>query len=1434
MCALPQSPASANVPVNLTAPGVFVPVLGTNFMVSSRANIGVVPDAFSGSGTFWMVGHSAIFPAGSNFGSLWLAVDLGVVRGLSGAQFVNEASLSNAMARASSFAVYYAEDIAAWNDLTPRNSPASQLSTYDPSAREAWSLAAAAPTSQMTQITYGGNVSRSFGKLDFEMVRARYVLLCLVLSSGNTGTFNIGDVRFFGSNEPPPEKPVIPGTDSALHPQYGAFSKCAPSSVTTSITYNGNTLTSITRDGGTVPASNYTIGGTASAGTLTFSQSYLNTLPLGTHVFNFRFSGGAIQRFTLIVAEFGSGLRNLTAPPIDPGRVWASTANGARPGIFAFSNENFWALGANTVYPASGTSGIYVTIDLGAEMSVESFSFVLPAAMASAASRLHSVELFGSANPAAWAAIVSRPPNNNTLIDKPNPAFWSLGGSVLAASVTNTVRFNYPDTNGNMTSANWPAATVNLPAPLRARYVMLYLNLRQTATPGTMGLGNLQIFGSDPAAGTIAAISPSFETFDKVAQNTVVTAVSLNGDSFVSAVYNGRTLLKDADYTMTGGAVAAFRLTPGFLNGLGDGRHNITLNFSTSPSQVFGITVTNPLFTDYYLNRPGDGFAVLTPFYPGISLTIGRPALIDAGAQTGKFPVINIVNAKPGTSVRGVLSAPGGAEVYTIPQTPAVTGGSFGIPDSVPLTEGLYKLALTLNNGAETLHDAFYFTAVSDFDKYRSIENIQNSNNSNLANINPDSPGTAEYPAIRVGNDGRLVTAPDFKGNQIIDFSSAGYMGGAAPIPNVPVRRTVSPLSNTNNDAWQVIQGAIDYVSALPLDSNGLRGTVYLEEGVFRISRPLTITASGVVLRGAGPGSVPDNVTGNGTEFNPYDQKIASYAHEPGVTKLIAVWRLTDGPYTPSNDHTSGAGSPYRKVFDSTMINMIGGGSGDYRTGSAATDITDQYAGAGQFQIHVADTSGFEPGDSVHILRMVNADWARAMYMNYIDGANNWVPDGENLALNINPETDTIPPFLMEREIAAIDRAKNLITLAQPLADNLDRRWGVSRMVRIDTDGRLRNVGVENIQGIAYFSNTTSKPALERYGTWMRTYNDENHAHVFVEMAGVRDGWMRNFTTFHLDTAFVTNHGTRNITIQDGNILDPVSLANGGERRYAMYIRKGQFILGQRLYARFTRHAFTLDSTVSGPNVFRDSHSEYLTNASEPHFRWSSGGLFDNVSSRLYIQNRWDMGTSHGHSGVNYLLYNCEGPFMISQPQLAANYQIGHTFTANNRLGSATDPATGRQAFDKRISPNLSALGLNGGMVPNYPAYQYSVTRKVTPALDNMPDSIYLQQLAEAYGDYAVQNTLLSRMPPNISEIFNYGDVNGDGAVNAADTTLLRRYIAHMSGGGSTDSFQAENPGFSPDNADVNGDGVIDTADVALLRKHIAATNPLSVPLGPR
>src|SRR5206468_9625960 len=99
------------------------------------------------------------------------------------------------------------------------------------------------------------------------------------------------------------------------------------------------------------------------------------------------------------------------------------------------------------------------------------------------------------------------------------------------------------------------------------------------------------------------------------------------------------------------------------------------------------------------------------------------------------------------------------------------------------------------------------------------------------------------------GSSGRILRQPDALGNRVLDYTSVGYKGGGVPIPDVPVKATISPVPGDNTAN---IQAAINTVKALPLDTNGFRGAVLLTAGEYPCSNTITINASGVILRGVG------------------------------------------------------------------------------------------------------------------------------------------------------------------------------------------------------------------------------------------------------------------------------------------------------------------------------------------------------------------------------------------------------------------------------------------------------------------------------------------------------------------------------------------------------------------------------------------------------
>src|SRR3954465_7278408 len=107
--------------------------------------------------------------------------------------------------------------------------------------------------------------------------------------------------------------------------------------------------------------------------------------------------------------------------------------------------------------------------------------------------------------------------------------------------------------------------------------------------------------------------------------------------------------------------------------------------------------------------------------------------------------------------------------------------------------------------------------------------------------------GVQQPPVVKQAGNQLEYTA-DAAGNRLPDFSHAGYGGGGVPLPGGAGRGLVAPKKG---EAGTRIQAAIDYVSGLAPDAQGMRGAVQLAAGRYEIAGQLRISASGVVLRGA-------------------------------------------------------------------------------------------------------------------------------------------------------------------------------------------------------------------------------------------------------------------------------------------------------------------------------------------------------------------------------------------------------------------------------------------------------------------------------------------------------------------------------------------------------------------------------------------------------
>lgn len=288
---------------------------------------------------------------------------------------------------------------------------------------------------------------------------------------------------------------------------------------------------------------------------------------------------------------------------------------------------------------------------------------------------------------------------------------------------------------------------------------------------------------------------------------------------------------------------------------------------------------------------------------------------------------------------------------------------------------------------------------------------------------------------VHLGPDHHLVYRKTERGDRIMDFSFAGYRGGGVALPNVPVKKKVSPSGKTDADDTADIQAAIDAVSEMPL-VDGVRGAVLLAPGTFRCNNSIQIRAAGVVLRGSG-----SSANGTIVEMN---------GRPHGCIRV----RGPDEPEGPRR--------------------------------SKGVPITDRYVPSGGNTVSVADASSFKKGDDVIVRRPVTSQWVKFM------GMDNMTRDG-------NPQkwvgSDHIPT---RRKVVSVDGKHLTFDLPLTDSIDAELVPGAT-VVKSDPVERISEVGIESLRIAAPSRVTTIEEpnyrAFDMNGVadaWVRDLHIEN------------------------------------------------------------------------------------------------------------------------------------------------------------------------------------------------------------------------------------------------------------------------------------------------------------------------------------------------------
>jgi hypothetical protein len=328
-------------------------------------------------------------------------------------------------------------------------------------------------------------------------------------------------------------------------------------------------------------------------------------------------------------------------------------------------------------------------------------------------------------------------------------------------------------------------------------------------------------------------------------------------------------------------------------------------------------------------------------------------------------------------------------------------------------------------------------------------------------------------------------------------------------------------------------------------------------------------------------------------------------------------------------------------------------GSGSRSTVSGTThNIIDNYVPVGAFSFHVDSIANLHVGDTVIVHRPSPANWIHDIGMDALQ--NPWQPNSKNID--------------WDRVITDIEG--NTITLDAPLTNSLEQQYGGGTIYGYTWSGRIQNVGLESFYAVSDSISST----------------DQNHATGVLSMDKLTNGWVNNVIGQNFaQNVYILNGGVKWLTMNNIQSLD-TSITTGAPP--SGFLVNSQLTLIENSYVANGYHAIAIGAQVPGPNVFVNDSADGRGAATGPHQRWSTGGLFDNVSitsTQIQVVNAGNSGTGHGWEGANYVLWNStdsNNAIQVYSPPTAQNWVIGgsaHSHAGNgifDAFGSTVQPSS--------------------------------------------------------------------------------------------------------------------------------------------------------------
>lgn len=529
---------------------------------------------------------------------------------------------------------------------------------------------------------------------------------------------------------------------------------------------------------------------------------------------------------------------------------------------------------------------------------------------------------------------------------------------------------------------------------------------------------------------------------------------------------------------------------------------------------------------------------------------------------------------------------------------------------------------------------------------------------------------------VYLGKDGRLVYKPyTDNGDKILDFSYSGYKRNEEPIPNVAVVATVNPLQGETTP-----DGTMAYPKG-PDNREQIQSAIDMVASL----QPYENGFRGAVLLTKGTFYVQGSLL--------VRSGVVLRGEGDGPDGTVLIFRNPRGTGIQ-------VGNPEAKP-----VSM-----------GEPTNIKDTYIPAGSMHVNVEDASQFKQGDYIHVRKTTNDKWIKDLGMDRITEIR---PDNKRVG-NWSARSYQLDHV---RQITQIEG--NKITLDVQLPQSIMAEHGGGTVERISLDEIDSLSGVESLRILSNY-DTAVKSVRDN----IEYFSDEKNNLTSGIVLACINGWVRDCTVKHARNAAVkTIDPSRYCTVRDCKSLEPVAPILGG-RRYPFSFNGGSHSLFYKCYTEDARHAFAAGSRVMGPNAFVQCTAWKSTTISEPHHRWSTGLLYDNITLKeggsFGALNRGYSGSGHGWAGANIVFWNCnaEEVVVFDPPTPEQNFAIGYTGEirdeypterleyANDRSGYAGTPKAG-------VYKGFALMGT--GYIEN-------------PEGPVAPQSLFIQQLIDRIG----------------------------------------------------------------------------------------------------